>query len=173
MEDPGGLQLGVYTGQGLRRGVLLWGVYCNHLVGTLLQLPKKGKPKTLFANRGGVGLRARGFGPIPLASKQASTRERERERGDPAERKKERERTEILKVFCMMNWSIGSLQAKPQPPPDTASSSLDDDMVTWSVWEFAGRTAVPPTLPWHRRMMMWSAWEFAGKAAAPATLPVS
>ena len=34
--------------------------------------PKKGKPKTLFANRGGVGLRARGFGPIPLASKQAS-----------------------------------------------------------------------------------------------------
>ena len=77
VEDPGGLQLGVYTGQGLRRGVLLWGVYCNHLVGTLLQLPKKGKPKTLFANRGGVGLRARGFGPIPLASKQARERERQ------------------------------------------------------------------------------------------------
>ena len=80
VEDPGGIQLGVYIGQGLRRGVLVWGFNCNHLVGTLLQNPKMGEPKTLFANRRGVGLRARGFGPIPLASKQASKRERERER---------------------------------------------------------------------------------------------
>ena len=115
MEDPGGLQLGVYTGQGLRRGVLLWGVYCNHLVGTLLQLPKKGKPKTLFANRGGVGLRARGFGPIPLASKQASTRERERERG-PC-RKKERKRedgdTESFLYDELVNWELAGKAAAP------------------------------------------------------------
>ena len=55
----------------------MWGVYCNHLVGTLLQNPKMGEPKTLDPNRRGVGLRARGFGPIPLASKQASKQARE------------------------------------------------------------------------------------------------
>ena len=119
-------------------------------------------------NRGGVGLRAGGLDPKPPASKQ------EREREDPAERKKERKRedgdTESFLYDELVNWELAG---KAAAPPDTASSSLDDDMVTWSVWEFAGKTAVPPTLPWHRRMMMWSAWEFAGKAAAPATLPVS
>ena len=58
-----------FHGQGLRRGVLAGGGFnCDHLEGTLLQAPKGG---TTDANRCGVGLRAGGFGPRPLASKQA------------------------------------------------------------------------------------------------------
>ena len=60
-------------------GVCFVGVYCNHLEGTLLQ-PQKGEDKTLDASLCGVGLRAGGFGPRPLASKQASKKERNEDR---------------------------------------------------------------------------------------------
>ena len=60
-------------------------------------------------------------------------------------------------------------QSRTPPPPHVlpVHQLLNDDMVSVGV----RRTAAPPTLPWHLWMMTWSVWEFAGKAAAPPTLP--